>query len=57
VISDNFSPFWGAKVNNERVEIMPADYVFMAVYLKEKNNEVELFYNPPYKIGAVAGKE
>lgn len=49
VISNNFSPYWEAYVNGEKTEIALADYTFMAVYLKNNSNDVELIYNPPYK--------
>jgi hypothetical protein len=56
VIGNNFSPFWRAKVNGQSKEILPAYYAFMAVPLETASSEVELVYNPPYKIDSAGIK-
>lgn len=50
VITNNYSPSWTVRVNGKTGRILPAYHTFMAVPLDEKNNEVLLTYDPPYRL-------
>jgi hypothetical protein len=50
VVGNNFSPFWEVYVNGEKKEIMPAYHSLQSVVLTATTSEVNLIYNPPYKI-------
>ncbi len=46
VITDTFYPGWKATVDGKPREILPADFMFRAVYLGEGIHEVRLTYEP-----------
>ena len=45
-----FSPYWEAYVNQQRVEIFPANGILMGVYLPQGTYNLSLRYQPPYAI-------
>lgn len=50
VVTNNYSPFWKAYVNGKEVKILPAYHTFMSIFLKNKETEVILRYEPPYSL-------
>ncbi len=44
IVSNNYSPFWRAKVNNTLKKVVPADFTFQGVAVPAGENVVELVY-------------
>ena len=44
---------WHAKVNGERVDVLKANYAFLAVPLEAGDNQVELRYRPPFFLSSL----
>ena len=54
-LSDNFYPGWKATVDNEKSEILRADYTFRAVVMPSGKHIVEFVYDPQsFKLGLYA---
>jgi hypothetical protein len=49
VVSDNYSPYWRATVDGERVAVARVDHTFMAVPVDAGAHSVRLQYEPPYR--------
>ena len=45
---------WQAKVNDEKVDVLKANYAFIAVPADHGNNRIELVYRPPYFFRSLA---
>lgn len=50
IVTNNFSPYWKAKVDGVNAAVLPADHTFQAVYIEPGRHHVVLAYKPPYAI-------
>jgi hypothetical protein len=48
VASNNYSPFWKARVNGRDVALRPVDHTFQGVHVSGGRHAVVLYYDPPY---------
>jgi hypothetical protein len=50
VVTQNYSPFWKARIDGTESRVIPVDHTFQGVSLRPGQHEVELVYRPPYAI-------
>ena len=51
ILSEKFHPDWGAKVDNQEVDILRANYLLRAVPLTAGKHTVHFYYQPRLQIG------
>lgn len=50
IATNNFSPYWRAKIDGSRTRVFPVNHTFQAVYIESGKHQVVLEYEPPYAI-------
>jgi hypothetical protein len=48
VVTQNYTPYWKARVDGVDSQVIPVDHTFQGVSLEPGRHEVELTYRPPY---------
>lgn len=53
VLADLWYPYWNARIDAQKVEVYPADYVFKGIKMPTGNHTVQFEYQPiPFFVGA-----
>jgi hypothetical protein len=47
VVSENYHPYWGARVDGQDAKVFRANYLWQAVYVPAGEHQVELLYTSP----------
>jgi uncharacterized membrane protein YfhO len=50
VVTQNYSPFWKARIDGVESRVIPVDHTFQGVRVEAGKHEVELSYRPPYAL-------